>query len=373
MASVSVYLQGGVWKARASFGRDELTGRQRRRQRAFPEARTREEAREMAEAWLDGAQGALVGDMLAEFAETCAALGAPRSGTPKANTAHSYRSMARRCAEMLPKVRADEVTPRHITALERRMLAEGLSMATVNTCYQFLSSAFGWAVEQGIVENDPTVTSAHPRQPRPKVEERVYDEGECRRIMAWMEAAEADGRRPRWQREAAFGLILMLETGMRGGEALALRCKDVADDGRSVVVRGTVTERGGLRRQPTPKRDRQRTVALSEAEGRRVEAHMWEKRRDEPLVGEGRLMAPKRLREVLRECCGELGIRYRPPHALRHAHATLLLNAGASTGGVSRRLGHAKSSTTIDQYQGFSPAEDRALAEAMAHRLGEEG
>ena len=35
-------------------------------------------------------------------------------------------------------------------------------------------------------------------------------------------------------------------------------------------------------------------------------------------------------------------------HALRHTHASMLLNAGADVLTVSRRLGHAKAAVTLD-------------------------
>lgn len=37
-------------------------------------------------------------------------------------------------------------------------------------------------------------------------------------------------------------------------------------------------------------------------------------------------------------------------HALRHTHATMLMEAGANMKDIQERLGHSKISTTIDTY-----------------------
>lgn len=48
-------------------------------------------------------------------------------------------------------------------------------------------------------------------------------------------------------------------------------------------------------------------------------------------------------------------------HALRHTHATMLLASGAPLIDVSRRLGHAKPSITLDLYGHAMPGKDKEL------------
>jgi integrase len=52
-------------------------------------------------------------------------------------------------------------------------------------------------------------------------------------------------------------------------------------------------------------------------------------------------------------------------HALRYTHASTLLRAGVDVYTVSRRLGHAKASVTLDTYAHLIEGADAAAAKAM--------
>jgi integrase len=65
----------------------------------------------------------------------------------------------------------------------------------------------------------------------------------------------------------------------------------------------------------------------------------------------------------------ELGLRHVRPHDLRHFVATQLA-AGVDPRTVSGRLGHSRTSTTLDIYAAFVPARDRDAAELLGRLLG---
>lgn len=50
-------------------------------------------------------------------------------------------------------------------------------------------------------------------------------------------------------------------------------------------------------------------------------------------------------------------------HDLRHTHATYLLNKEAGIKDISKRLGHASISTTIDTYGHYDKEKDKKLAD----------
>ena len=52
-------------------------------------------------------------------------------------------------------------------------------------------------------------------------------------------------------------------------------------------------------------------------------------------------------------------------HGLRHFVATELLTAGIDVRTVANRLGHARTSTTLDIYWAWVPASDRDAAEHL--------
>ena len=65
------------------------------------------------------------------------------------------------------------------------------------------------------------------------------------------------------------------------------------------------------------------------------------------------------------------GLEHVKLHGLRHFVATELLTAGIDLRTVSNRLGHARTSTTLDIYWSWVPAQDEAAAEHLDTVLGE--
>ena len=70
--------------------------------------------------------------------------------------------------------------------------------------------------------------------------------------------------------------------------------------------------------------------------------------------------------ERLRAASGMPGVRI---HDIRHFVATELFTAGIDVRTVANRLGHARTSTTMDIYWGFVPARDRDAADHLQRVL----
>lgn len=63
------------------------------------------------------------------------------------------------------------------------------------------------------------------------------------------------------------------------------------------------------------------------------------------------------------------GLDHLKIHGLRHFVATELLTAGIDVRTVANRLGHARTSTTLDIYWAWVPARDRDAAEHLQRVL----
>ena len=60
------------------------------------------------------------------------------------------------------------------------------------------------------------------------------------------------------------------------------------------------------------------------------------------------------------------GLPHINPHAFRHTMASILINSGKDIVSVSKRLGHAKTSTTTDIYSHIIKEADEQASECLA-------
>ncbi|WP_345118037.1 site-specific integrase [Ornithinibacter aureus] len=151
---------------------------------------------------------------------------------------------------------------------------------------------------------------------------------------------------------------LMLATGCRIGEILALRWSDLDLDGDLPVltVSGTIkTETGkGTYRKPTPKTDAsRRTVVLP-----RFAAELLRVRREFATTNENDAVFATRngtwhqvvnVERRWRQIRKDTGYEWVTPHTFRKTVATLISEAATSEL-ASRQLGHSSSQVTRDHY-----------------------
>jgi integrase len=198
---------------------------------------------------------------------------------------------------------------------------------------------------------------------------RALSPDEVRRLLA----AAAEDRL-----EALY--VLAVTTGMRQGELLGLRWRDVDLAGRSVRVTGSlqyVPGRGLRVSAPKTARSRRNVLigdvcaaALAKHRERQATEQAglseWE---DNDLVFPNRLGRPMHATNLLARSFADLLERAAVPrvrfHDLRHTAATLLLGQGVHPKVVSEMLGHTSISITLDLYSHATPTMQREAAGAF--------
>ncbi len=259
----------------------------------------------------------------------------------------------------------------------------GLSARTVRYVYTILRSALSDAVRQGRLAVNPTdrSTPPSPSEARPP-EMQAWTAAELNRFLGWADAED---------RDLAMGWRLLAATGMRRGEALALRWRDVGLDARRLAVRrsvGVVTTKGAghqLVEGPT-KTGQSRVVDLDLGTVAALRSYRAARgvltldlARDSALVLselDGRHRHPERFSRRFagqparaRKALGEEQLPVIRLHDLRHTHATLLLADGVPVKVVSERLGHASATITLTVHQHVHPGMGCAAAERFATLL----
>lgn len=351
------------------LGRSAVTGRPIRPYHQFPPELSDEECLAEAGRWLAesgvgarlGATSAL-GDLLDVYLDTIG------GGRPPANTLRAYRQKYAYLGR-LARRDAREVTTHDLELLYARLLnhggadGRGLAPATVRQLHWFLSGAFRWMVRSGIVDGNPC---REIRLPQATYEAMALTEAELSELVAALDAEMASGRGVR--REAAFLARVALATGVRCGEACALRVQDF-DGWRGLHVAGTVTEAlGRVERQPYTKGRRSRNVAVDQSMLALLGEHAGGRRPAQPLAtADGSWLRPSSVERCFRQICDAHGLPAEATfHTLRHTHATVLLMNGMDMATVSERLGHADVATTMRTYAHVLPGRDQAAADLFA-------
>jgi integrase len=157
--------------------------------------------------------------------------------------------------------------------------------------------------------------------------------------------------------EALFTLLLL--TGMRLGEALALDWAQVDLTRGQITVSRTLTKRRGSWFWSTPKTQAGfRTLPLPKAAQEALRS-LGPKPSGLVFQERGEPIPYWRPAHCLRYLCRRAEVPRLSPHQLRHLHASLLLQHGLTIPEVSAHLGHANPRITLQVYSHLLPGSSR--------------
>jgi integrase len=259
----------------------------------------------------------------------------------------------------LGRMRLQEVKPVHVRAAVDRVIEAGYAPRTVARVLMRLKALFREALRLELVARNPA-EAIQVRLPKGEKAARALESEEVARLL---EAAEASR-----SRDMALLLRLMLETGLRRGEALALQWGDVdLERGEVKVWRAwaKVGSKGAFTPLKTP--TAKRVVPLPLGLLRRLKARkeeLLERLNPEEvdglhLVGGVKPVDPDAFNHYLRRLAERAGLGRVRVHDLRHTWATLALSRGIPLEVVSERLGHASPTITLNVYRHLLEEERR--------------
>jgi integrase len=362
----------GRWVGTLELGRD-ASGR-RRRHVVYGQLR-----REVV-AKLDEARNRLASDepvkddkiTVATLVEDWTRKALPASGRKPA-TRENYATIARThlVARPFGALTLDKLRPSDVEALLVSKREAGLSDSTVRLIYTVCRAVLDIAVRDGIARRNAAAAVKRPTIKR--TDARYLSAEEVGRLL---EAARGDRLQPL--------IVLMLGTGLRRGEALALHWRDVDLAAGLVRVRWTLGRVDRALVFDEPKTDRSRRfVSLpspvvetlrrhrTALAAERLAALAWQPWPDhDDLVFPTQIGTPTDPRNALRafasieERAGLAGVTL---HTLRHSTASALIASGAHIKVVQEMLGHSSYAITADIYSHVNVEQQREAAE----RLGE--
>jgi integrase len=289
------------------------------------------------------------------------------------NTFKQYKQVTlQHILPVLGKMRLRDVKPEHIQRLYNFLIINGSSHRTVQLAHSIFHRALVTAVKLGMISRNPADATSPPK-PKKK-EMRFFDENQIHKLLITAETTK--------DRFSAL-YHLAISTGMRQGELLGLKWSDIDWEAGSLQIKRQVTRKeGGLNfSQPKTKSGIRRidlgnqTLSILKEHQKKLFDEMikaGEKWHDLDLVFPSNIGTIMNRNNLRRKYIGLLKKANLPElrfHDLRHTAASLMLNHNVPVIIVSKRLGHAQPSITLDVYGHLIPAKQKEVASLMDELL----
>lgn len=314
--------------------------------------------------------------------------------TVQANSATGYESAIRLYVNpAFGDVRVSDLTHDAIQSQVNAWREAGMGARLLHRCVMILRASLARQVRNGTIPANSALDVEKPSA-RERKELTIWND---QQIAAFLEAAEAHRLAPFW--------FLTLMEGMRRGEALGLRWRDLQwpEDEETCVARISQTvvpdlAHGGaaLVQDRAKTRSSQRAVQLTSHTIRVLKAHRDRQRfarqaladvwPDNDLIvttSVGTPYTPSSIKRDLSRLIAGVAVPGEPisdgtaaepgalpkltTHGLRHVAATVMLKAGVSPAVVAQKLGHSDIGTTVDRY-GHLGVNDQSAANAAMER-----
>jgi integrase len=290
----------------------------------------------------------------------------------KASTWHRYDALVR--CYLIPglgSIRLVDLSKQHVAHLIRDIRAGQItgrqgrraSETTLHHIHAVLRVALESAVEQELVnQNVARLLKAPSVRLRPKV---ILDKKQAARLI------EAARTHP-----CGAAVILGIATGMREGEILALRRRDLKLDAGELLVSTNLQDGYTMQRELVdPKSEAgKRAIPLPKFATEALRDHLARQDPPSPFVfpgGSGKpLWRQGFLRWTFYPILRQAGLPQMPFHDLRHSAATLMMEMEVDAGTVSRILGHASPAITLQLYGHVTTSMKRRAADKVDQLLG---
>jgi len=281
----------------------------------------------------------------------------------KPKTRHQYQSLLG--LHILPTWRTvplAKVTFEGLSQWVARLAFGGLGPSGIRQSVFVLSATLDHAVRSGRIRANPARGLGLPK---PRRRDYVYLTHDQLRDLA-------DAARP-WR---AFVLLLGY-TGLRWGEATALRVCDIGLGRRRVDVRRAYSDVGGRVILGAPKSYQSRTVPVPRFLARELAATVTGKKADDLIftVPNGSPLRLSNWRQAAFQPAraqADISTRFRI-HDLRHTAASLMIQAGYPPKMLQEIMGHASITTTLDLYGHLYPGDMDRYADRLDSAANDAG
>jgi integrase len=228
------------------------------------------------------------------------------------------------------------------------LLEDGFAMTGIKKLTQIVTAPLKQAAAMKIIHADPTIGVKLPSESRVKKQSReivAYTDKEQDKISKKISVPPYN--------VGYLAVGFMIETGIRSGELLALKWKDVQIQSRRLHVHATIINPmyNFAEYQDSPKsKSSNRIIPLTPKAIAILNILLKSRKTEWVFEQDGERYTYQKLSYQTKKLCRECGIKFYGEHAFRHTFATNCYYKGIDVKILSRLMGHSSVQVTYNIY-----------------------
>ncbi|MBC1723111.1 site-specific integrase [Listeria seeligeri] len=262
-------------------------------------------------------------------------------GAIRSITLQKYYVTEQKLQELVPDLKLKELDRYSYQKLLNDYALTHEKQTTMDFHHQ-LKGAILDAVDEGVISQNPTrkivIKGKAPRSKKAK----FLNQFEVQALLKELNLTEEIN----WD----WFILLVIKTGLRFSEALALTPSDFDFSKQKIIINKTWNyKKADGSFQPTKNESSNRKIQIDWQLAMQFSQLIKLKEQDKPIFVKSRVFNST-INNRLNVLCNRANIPIITVHSLRHTHASLLLFAGVSIASVANRLGHSSMTTTQETY-----------------------
>ena len=262
-----------------------------------------------------------------------------------------------------------------------KTLQKKYKRGTTSTVFTFLIGLFNYAIKQGYINNNP-FKLVDTTEKYARVEDKKVNSFNKEQLKMFLKYASRDNK-------LYFVFFHLLAfTGMRQGEARALKWSDINFDDNTITISKTIThdENNRERVGTTPKtRTSHRVIKMDSITASIMKHHRDECRDYYTAMGQlfrfndgfifeikrGRFLSSATVAGVMKRYCMRSGVPVITPHGLRHTYVSLMIEAGVQPIEIAHNIGHSDLKMIMRVYDEMNEERKEKTADIFAQFMAE--
>ena len=359
----------GKWDLVVDVGKDKLTGkRKQKKKRGYI---SKKEAEKALTAILNEVnEGVFIEPSKQAYKDYLHAWLMGKKHDLSVQTSTAYKSYLKiHILPYLGDIPLATLTPLHIQGFVGELRKKGLSETTTKRIYNVVNASLNSAVKMELIKKNPASIIE-----KPKVIAKDSLIWNLQEVSLFLKCSDSS--------HYHIAFLLAVTTGMRQGEVLGLRWRDVDFDNECLYIRQTLTHDGKGFKEGAKSKAGNRSIGL---DANTISALKLQRKKSVThklkhgsvynnydlvvCTPTGKPINPRNLLRAFSNIITKANLPKIRFHDLRHTHASLMLQQGENIKLISERLGHSSVKITLDTYSHILPNTQQEASTRLAQQL----